>query len=142
MIITIATLVLITVSFVFAVRISTSEGMVFEKIGKWATDRLDEGKRIYEPLLLCEWCMPSVYSLVAIVFYILANYLFTGVFYYKVIILYPAIIGISSMITGLTFMLKDLIGSKTSYNEKKEEKIKLEIKNIKQDFFDRKNKNN
>jgi hypothetical protein len=50
------------------VKISTTEGMIFEEIGNYARRKVDEGHKIWEALIVCEWCLPSVYSIFGHVF--------------------------------------------------------------------------
>ena len=45
-------------------KISTSEGMIFEKIGNYARRKVDEGYKIWD-LIACEWCAGTWLSIVA-----------------------------------------------------------------------------
>lgn len=62
MILVLIKIIFITTCLVWGVKISTEPGMVFEKIGDWADDKIENGNKILEPLLMCPFCMPSIYS--------------------------------------------------------------------------------
>lgn len=47
------------------IKISTAEGMIFEKIGLWGEQKVKEGHKIFEALIVCQWCLPSFHSLIA-----------------------------------------------------------------------------
>ena len=136
MIFSMLTIIFFTVSIAFAVKISTSEGMVFEKIGKYAEKELEEGHKYWEALILCPYCMPSVYSL----FGGLTFYLVNGSFDYHLLFAWPVIVGFSSLIHGMVWTLFELLWAKKAYYEKAEEQVHLEVKTMKQKHYENKNK--
>lgn len=54
----------ITVILVMGLKISTSEGMIFEKLGDYARQKVDEGYKAWD-LIACEWCAGTWLSIVA-----------------------------------------------------------------------------
>lgn len=57
-------LISLTTIWCLGIKILTSEGMLLDKLGKYAHKKVDEGKIIFDPLLACEFCLPSIHSLV------------------------------------------------------------------------------
>jgi hypothetical protein len=81
-----------TAALVLGVKIITHEGMALHylKIRAEAT-----GKKYFEPLIICEWCMPSVYSLFGWGF----TFLKVG-WHPESLYFYPITVAATSVITG------------------------------------------
>lgn len=131
-------MIFFTWALVFGVRISTNEGMVFEKIGEYAKDQLKEGRKIWEALVLCPYCLSSIWSVPAIGLYFLIN-TETNL---KLLFAYPVIVGFTSLLSGMTWSFFEVLWAKKSYYEKAEEKAHLEVKTMKETYHHNKNKQN
>lgn len=131
-------MIFFTLALVFGVRISTHEGMVFEKIGEYADRQLEKGQRIWEALILCVYCLPSVWSLFGIGLYFLIN----PETNLRLLFAYPVIIGFTSLLSGMTWSVFEMLWAKKSYYEKGEEKTHLEVKTMKENYYQNKNKHN
>lgn len=111
MIILILKIIFITTCLVWGVKISTEEGMVFEKLGAWADKRIDKGEKIWEALLRCPFCMPSIYTAIG---YLFAYWL--GVrFTWNDLIAYPIIVGGASLVSGMIWTFFQLIAAAAKY---------------------------
>ena len=131
-------IIFFTFSLVMAVKIVTQDGMIGESLGNYAEDKLKEGNRIWEPLMLCQWCMPSIYSSLGFCFFIF----FHGSINYRLFFLYPVVVGFSSLVCGATWSIIELVWAKKSYYEKAEsyyqkaeEKTHLEVKTMKESYY-------
>ena len=122
-------------AIVFGVRISTHEGMVFEKIGEYANNQLEKGYRIWEALVLCHYCLPSVWSLLGVGLY----YLINPETSLRLLFSYPVIVGFTSLLSGMIWSIFEMLWAKKSYYEKAEEKTHLEVKTMKENYFKSKN---
>ena len=55
-------LILITTSWCLIVKTLTHEGMILEKLGRYAEEQVRNGKKYFEPLIHCEWCLSSLHT--------------------------------------------------------------------------------
>jgi hypothetical protein len=81
-----------TVAIVLGITIVTQEGMALYSLRQ---DAELNGSKALEPIILCEWCMPSVYSLL--------GYAYTYILYgwdIKYLLFYPITVAVSSLICG------------------------------------------
>jgi hypothetical protein len=106
---TILLAILFTVSFIIGLTIASQEGMVLYFIKEKLTN--EDGspkKKIYEPLFLCYWCMPSIHSLVGYFFAFLwmKNVDLHALFFY------PIVVASSSFLTAVLWGLHQLIYKK------------------------------
>jgi len=131
-------IIFFTVALVMGVKIVTQDGMLLESVANYAETKLKEGYRIWEPLMLCQWCMPSIYSSLGFGFFIL----FHGSINYRLFFLYPIVVGFSSLVCGTTWSIIELVWAKKSYYEKAEtyyekaeEKTHLEVKTMKESYY-------
>lgn len=138
MIVSIIIIIFFTVAISFAVRVSTTEGMVFEKIGKYAEGELDKGHKYWEALVLCPYCVVSTYSL----FGGLTFFLVTGSFDYHLLFAWPVIIGFSSLVHGMVWSVFELLWAKKAYYEKEEERVHYIVKDMKDNYYKNKIKQN
>ena len=102
-------LILLTTIWCLGVKIITAPGMLLENLGAFAEDRAAKGQLIYEPLLACEFCLPSIHSLVGYLFAVVL-----GVIYYfswSLVFIYPLVAMGSSITTGFIWTgYKTLVG--------------------------------
>ena len=61
-------LIAITSILVLGYTIATQEGMVFYNVREWAEKKREQGHKWTTPVLLCYWCQPSSWALLAFVF--------------------------------------------------------------------------
>lgn len=103
-------LILITSVWVLGLTIATQEDMVFGNLRRWAEG---QDKKIYETIILCEWCMPTVHSLFGYCFAIA-----TGIvsdLNWGTIIMYPLVVMGSSIVCGITWSIYNMIDSISQY---------------------------
>ena len=91
-------LIAITTIWCLGIKILTADGMVLSKVGKFARKKIKEGQIIYEPLVSCEFCLPSIHSLVGYVFGVSIGVI-TG-FSMSLVFMYPLVAMGSSIATG------------------------------------------
>lgn len=130
-----------TVITVLAWRIAVSEDMIFEKIGKWAEKKVDEGHKIFE-LLICVWCMGSIWSIVGWSLAYLTGVVKASEFNdWRIIFFYPCCVFISSIVCGFTWtiyltinQIKDKNEIEAKYLESKEANEFFDLKDRKKKF--------
>lgn len=105
MIIMIFKLILFTVCLVWGVKIVTEPGMAADKIGEWAEEKVKDGYKIFDALLTCPFCMPSIYSS----FGYGMGYLLGVVTSWHDLVAYPIVVCGSSMIGGIIWQVFQLI---------------------------------
>lgn len=118
-----------TIIWCIGLTICTQEDMVFHKIRVWAESKEKEsGSIFYYPLILCHWCMPSIHSLFGYSFAFLSGVV---EFNYKLIILYPLVIMLSSFTIGILWQLYVLIEAASSVQKNREQLTHFDIKDRK-----------
>jgi hypothetical protein len=102
--------------WVLGVKISTAEGMVFEKLGNWGEEKEEEGYKIMKGLITCQWCLPGFHSLVAWAFaFTIGGLAFE--WNWKYLVMWPIIIMGTSLCTGLTWTIYLTINQIREKNE-------------------------
>lgn len=91
-------LVFITTIWCLGMKIITSQDMILERLGNFAHKKVEEGKLIYDPLIACEWCMPSMHSLVGYFFAVVLGII--TAFSWRLVIIYPLVAIGASIGTG------------------------------------------
>lgn len=96
-------LILILSVWCLGIKIITANGMIFERIGEWGERKVDEGYKIFEALIVCPFCLPSIHSLFA---YGIAFGLdiLKFEFDWKLIIMWPIVVMGASIVTGFTWV--------------------------------------
>lgn len=120
-------LILITSAIIFAWKIATGEGMLLEKIGKWAEDKREQGYKIME-LLLCPFCAASLFSLFGFAFGISLGIL--G-FTWNILIYYPLVVFGASAVSGVSWYVWLTLQAMQGYFSNKEQLTHFEIKDRK-----------
>lgn len=92
-------LILLTSIWCLGLKILTSKGMLLERLGDFAHDKAREGELIYDPLIACEWCMPSIHSLVGYFFAVVIGVI--TVFSWRLVAIYPLVAMGSSLCSGI-----------------------------------------
>lgn len=106
-------LITITSLLVLGWKIVTSEGMLLHKVALIAEQKVHEGK-IYFELILCPWCMSSLWSLFGFAF---AYGLGVIELNWKLLLLYPLCVCGSSLVCGLTWTIYQTINAIKERNE-------------------------
>lgn len=104
-------IVFITSCLIWGVKVATQPGMVFEKLGAWAENQLERGRKIWDTLLLCPFCMPTVYSAFGYGF----AYLLGIIKSWDVLYAYPIVLCATSMVSGIIWTVFKLILSVKEY---------------------------
>lgn len=132
-------IILLTSIWVFGVKILTHEGMLLEKLGEWANKKVEDGNKFIEWLFVCEWCMPSIHS---ILFVLPISYfvgILDGFIDVKNILILPFIIAGASLLSGIIWNFVMLLLKYYDFIDKSEKLKHFDIKDRKQEFY---NKNN
>ncbi len=112
MLVVLLKLIFVTSVLVWGVTISTQEHMIFYGVREWANKKLDEGYGVFKALVLCPWCLPSIWSLVAYFFCLISGII---TYHWKIFTLYPLVVGGASMLSGNGWSLYELIDAKTEF---------------------------
>lgn len=113
-------LIILTVIWCLGVKIITSQGMLFEELGRKARNKVSEGKLIYDPLLACEWCMPSIHSLIGYGFGVGIGVITS--FSWALVVMYPLVAMGASIGTG---MIWDAYLTMDSFKDKNESQMEF-----------------
>lgn len=114
-------LIIVTSLLVLGLTIATQKGMILFFIRKWASSKVDEENEkpsIYHAIILCPWCMPSIYSAVGYVFLIAAGVISATDLHLWV--LYPVVVSGASIISGMVWTIHETISSYKDYVDNKE----------------------
>lgn len=106
-------IVVITSIWCIGVMIVSADGMILDGLRIKAKKRIDEGKFIYEALIYCPWCLPSIHSVVGYFFCIILGVI--KEFEWKLIFIYPLVAMAASLITGIIWGIHNLISSMMKY---------------------------
>jgi len=118
-------------------KIASSRDMIFEKIGLWAQNKVDEGKKIFE-LLVCPWCAGTLFTF----FGMLEAYGLNIIthFEWQLLLYYFLTVCGCSIVSGLTWTIYLTINSKKQYYDNAQKfyynankEIKNEKNNIRQE---------
>src|SRR6185312_13080254 len=107
-------LIIITTIWCLGIRIATNEGMVFEKLRIYGNKKVNEGYKIFEPLFICIYCMPSIHSSIGFLFAYGLGILPT--FHVKLLIYYPLVVMGSSILGGLIWQYHEKLDSEKEEN--------------------------
>jgi hypothetical protein len=130
----ILTVILFTSIWVIGIMIVTNKGMILEKLGEWGNKKVDQGHKIFEAIIACPWCMPSIHSSVGFGFY----FLFFGI-QWDLLLSYPIVAMGSSFCSGFTWTVYNFIVKVNEYYVHKEQMACWDIKDRKKLY--NKNKN-
>lgn len=95
-------IIAITTIWCLGIKIVTNEGMALYSLQKFALYQIHErNRKIFEPLIYCPWCMPSIHSSVGYTFCYLL-----GIISGKTILIgYPIVVAGASFCTGMLWLL-------------------------------------
>lgn len=115
-------LIVITSTWCLGIKIITSDGMVLEKLGKWGQKKVDEGYKIFEALFVCQWCMPSIHTMIGMAF---AYKLGIMELSWDLLFYYPIVAMGSSLVNGLVWLSYNTLSAKKELSESASETSKL-----------------
>lgn len=127
---TLFTIMCITIIWCLGITIVTQPYMALGGVRRWA--ELKKSKWM-EPLILCEWCMPSIHSLIGYAFAV-AMRIIPPPFSFTLMVMYPLVVMGSSFITGVLWSVYKLIESKTRHLKNLEQLSHFDISDRKTKF--------
>ncbi len=123
-------LITVTTIWVLGIKVVTHSGMLLEKLGEYGERKVEEGKKIFEPLFVCQWCMPSIHSVIG---YILV-YTTMATFHWQALLMYPIVVMGSSFCSGMLWLIYETITIMKKLYEKREALSHLDLKDRKIKF--------
>lgn len=102
--------------WVLGVKIGTAEGMLFENVGKYGKRKVEEGHKIFDALIVCEWCLPSIHSVFGYGFAFALDVI-PFEWNWDYIIMWPIVVIGTSLCTGLTWTIYKTINDIKDNNE-------------------------
>jgi hypothetical protein len=126
-------LIILTSVWVLGITIVTQPKMLLYNIRLWAEKRLDEtGNRIFEPLVLCPWCMSSIHSVFGIGFgYVIG--ILSG-FEWRIFLCYPIIVMGASIVCGMVWGWHKKVENQSKYFENSEILSHFDIRDRKREY--------
>jgi hypothetical protein len=121
-------IILLTSIWCLGIKIVTSEGMGLERLRIYAKQQIDNGKIVWEALIYCEWCLPSIHSVFGYAFALVLGII--NSFSWKLVFMYPLVVAGSSIICGLTWALYKTINSQKDVNESVTDAANIFIESI------------
>ena len=91
-------LITLTTIWCLGIKIVTSDGMILSKVGEYGKKKAEEGKRVFEALIVCEWCLPSIHSLFGYGFALALGILPAS---WSLLFIYPLVAMGSSLCSGI-----------------------------------------
>ena len=105
-------LIAITSIWCLGIKIATADDMLLEKLGKYGQKKVEEGYKVFEALWVCQWCMPSVHTLIGFVFAYGLGII--PELSWRLLLYYPLVAMGSSLVNGLIWQY---YLHKNQYNE-------------------------
>lgn len=105
-----------------------SEDMALHKVRLWAESKCG---KIFEPLIICIWCRPSIHSIFGFIAALGLGWIDLS---WRLLILYPFVVAGASFISGTLWSVYKLIEIKYGYLTHKEENEYLNLKQRKIDY--------
>lgn len=94
-------LVLLTSIWCLGIKIITAKGMGLSNLGDYGLNKVGEGKWVFDPLIVCEFCLPSIHSLFGYAFAVGIGVITH--FSWSLVFMLPFVIAGSSIISGLVW---------------------------------------
>lgn len=123
-------LIALTSIWILGLTIATSKGMVLYFI-RQKLESLEN--KIFEPVILCHWCMPSIHSIFGYAFAYAINVIDLSLF--QVIVYYPLVVMGSSIACGFLWSGYKLVEKLTEYYTHMEQHEYWNIKDRKENHF-------
>lgn len=135
----IISLIALTSIWVLGIKIVTHKGMLLEDLGEWCLNK-SERHKMFEALCVCQWCMPSIHSLVGYGFAIAIGILTK--LKWSLLFMYPIVVMGSSLTCGIIWLVYELLTAKKGYYENKQTLTQFDISDRKRKFYHNKLHNN
>jgi hypothetical protein len=120
-------LVLITSIWILGITIVTQPNMLLYSIRFNLTDEKGNPlRRIYEPLVLCHWCMPTFHSIIGYAFVWGMGYI--GQWSWKLLLIYPLVVAGSSILCGIVWAIYQLLEESRGYFRSAEKNQYIQLK--------------
>lgn len=128
----ILSLILITTILVLGWTVATQHDMILYPVREWAESK----KTKWKALIICVWCMPSAWGVIGYSFAALAGVI--NMFSWKLIFIYPVVVGGSSFLSGFLWTVYEKINiqsqhlsniEKLSFWDVKDRKVKHQQNN-------------
>ena len=129
-------LIILTTIWCLGMKILTAQGMLLEKLGNYAHKKVSEGKLIYDPLIACEFCMPSIHSLFGYFFAVVLG--MVTHFSWALVLIYPLVAMGSSIGCGFIWSAYLSMNAWKDKNDAKTEYYDAQIHRL---FFQEENQN-
>jgi len=126
--ITLFSIIILTSILNLGLEIVLSEDMALHKVRLWAESK---SSKIFEPLIICIWCRPSIWSIFSFIAALALGWIELS---WNVLILYPFVVAGSSFLSGTAWSIYKLIEIKYDYLTHKEENEYLNLKQRKIDY--------
>lgn len=109
-------LILILSIWVLGVKIVTAKDMFLQSVGDFGQRKVDEGYKIFEAIIVCPFCLPSIHSFFAygIAF---GMDILKFEFDWKLIIMWPIVVMGASIMSGFTWVGYQTINQIKEKNE-------------------------
>lgn len=108
---------LLTVTWTLGWKVSISEGLWLEKLGKWGEAKVESGYKIFDGLIVCPWCVPNIHGLLFVWPLAFGLGVMPFEFNYKYFLIYPFCVCASSFISGFIWTIYLTLNSKKVSNE-------------------------
>lgn len=82
-------LILITTIWCLGFKVLTEQGMLLGKLGEYGKRKVLEGKILFDPLVVCEFCLPSIHSIIGYGFAIALGII--SKFEFNLLYMYPLV---------------------------------------------------
>lgn len=119
-------IILLTSIWCIGIKIVTQDGMLLAVVRKEAEKRFELGSVIYDPLVLCEWCMPSIHSVFGYGFAVAIGVV--DHFSWRLILMYPLVVMGASLLCGMIWATYKMIEIKTKHFEHIEQLSYFDLK--------------
>lgn len=117
-------IILILTIWCLGVKIVTANGMLLQWLGEWGEEQVDKGYKIFEAIIVCPFCLPSVHSILG---YAFAYGLGLIELDWKLLIMWPIVVMGSSILSGFTWTAYQTINQIKEKNEAETEYFKMLI---------------
>lgn len=106
-----------TVCWCLGWKIITAEKMPLHFILKWGEQKVKEGYKVFDGLIVCEWCVPNLHGLLFVWPAAFALGIIPFEWNYKYLLVYPFMVGAASFITGMLWNLYLVMNAKKDSDE-------------------------
>lgn len=115
MILFIIKMIFLTTLWTLGWKIATSDDMVLEKLGQWGQKKVDEGNKIFDGLIVCEWCLPNIHGILFVWPLAFGMGIMPFVWDWKYLLAYPFCVAGSSFISGILWEFYLTMNAKRNY---------------------------